>query len=322
MAEDRYAVLLMAYGGPDSLEDVEPYLLDVRGGRKTPQELVDEIRHHYELIGGKSPLLEWTTAQASALSDRLENEPEEFGVYVGMRHWHPYIRDVVKEIVDDGYTTIVALPLAPHYSSMSIGAYYRKLAEALEEFEADVRVVEVDRWHAHPRFIDAIVERLQVALQKFSDAELRELKVLFSAHSLPVSIRDSGDPYESYLHETAEKAAAQTTARSLARDGKLDWSVCYQSAGARGVPWLGPQVEAYIPELAHQGVRSILVAPIGFVTDHVEVLYDIDIEAREAARKAGVHLERTESMNTSPTFIDMLATVIRERIGAVRGSAE
>jgi ferrochelatase len=218
----------------------------------------------------------------------------------------------VKDILADGFDTIVALPLAPHYSTMSIGAYYRKLSEALEAAGSDAEVVEVDRWHAHPLFIDAIVERLEEAMQKFSEAERRELKVLFSAHSLPVSIREKGDPYESYLHETAQLAAE--------RIGGIDWSVCYQSAGARSVPWLGPQVEAYIPELAEQGVRSVLVAPIGFVTDHVEVLYDIDIEASEAARDSGVHLERTESMNTLPTFIDMLATVIRERIAVARAA--
>ena len=302
---ENYAVLLLAYGGPSALSDVEPYLLDIRGGRPTSRELVEEVRERYRRIGGKSPLLERTREQAEALSRRLSRDTDGARVYVGMRHWHPYIAEAVNEIVSDGYRTIVALCLAPHYSQMSIGAYYDKLDAAVEAAGVPLRVQRVESWHLHPLFVDAVVERIREALGRFSPEERDGLHVFFTAHSLPVSIRDSGDPYETHIEDTARAVAD--------RVGGLDWSICYQSAGARGVPWIGPHLEEEIVRRAEAGTRSLLVAPIGFVSDHVEILYDIDIEARSLAERHGVHLERTESMNASPTFIDALAAIVLSR---------
>lgn len=308
----RYAVLLLAYGGPDSLSDVEPYLLDIRGGRPTPPELVEEIRERYRRIGGRSPLLERTREQAEALCRRLSRDTDDVGVYVGMRHWHPYISETVDRIVSDGYRTVVSLCLAPHYSRMSIGAYYEKLDTAVEAGGASLQILRVQSWHLHPLFIDALSDRIRAAMRRFAPEELSGLHVLFTAHSLPASIRDAGDPYEAHIQESARAAAD--------RVGGLDWSVCFQSAGAHRGPWIGPHLEDEIPRRARLGVRSLLVVPVGFVSDHVEILYDIDIEAREIAHEHGVCLERTESMNAHPGFIEALAAIVKSRMESAGGS--
>ncbi len=298
----RYAVLMMAYGGPNSLEEIEPYLLDVRGGRPTPHELVEEIRERYAMIGGRSPLLRITRAQAHALEERLNAAGKaEYRTYVGMRHWFPYIREAVAQIVEDGLREVVALCMAPHYSRMSIGAYFRKVQEALG---ADLDVHFVQSWHDHPLFIEAIAEKVRAALERFP-AEVRDkVKIVFTAHSLPASIVEQGDPYDAQLRETARLAAARLELPAET------WQFCYQSAAAGSTKWLGPPIEDVVVELAEAGHKHILVAPIGFVADHVEVLYDIDIACRQLAEARGAHLERTESQNASPTFIAALADVV------------
>jgi protoporphyrin/coproporphyrin ferrochelatase len=312
----EWAVLMMAYGGPNSLEDVEPYLLDVRGGRATPHELVEEVRERYALIGGRSPLLEITRAQAAALEAQLNAQAavgDHYKVYVGMRHWDPYIREAVEEIIRDGHRRIVALCMAPYYSKMSIGAYAEKLRLALEEQQAkdeslgelDVRMVQA--WYSHPRYIQSLAEKVQAGLDTFSPAERENVRVLFTAHSLPVAVVNQGDPYADHFQQTACLVAE---AAGLA-EGR--WQTGYQSAGASSVPWLGPSMEDILPEMARAGIRSVLMAPIGFVSDHVEILYDVDILAQEIAQREGIHLERTESVNTSPAFIQALAEIVEQK---------
>ena len=297
---------MMAYGGPSSLDDIEPYLLDIRGGRPTSRELIEEIRERYAQIGGRSPLLDITRAQAGALEERLNAVPDgaEYRVYVGMRHWVPFIREAVGQIAAEGIRDVVALCMAPHYSRMSIGAYFRKVREAQEALGVPLDVTFVESWHTHPLYIAAIAEKVQAALQRFPEEVRDQAKIVFTAHSLPVSIIEQGDPYDAQLRETAALAAARLELPAG------QWQFCYQSAAAGATQWLGPPVEEVIVELIEAGHTQILVAPIGFVADHVEVLYDIDIACRQIAEARGARLVRTESQNASPTFIAALADVV------------
>lgn len=300
-------ILLMAYGGPDSLDDVEPYLLDIRGGRPTPPELVEEIKERYALIGGRSPLLEITRQQAEALETHLNREGEaRYRAYVGMRHWQPRIKEAVAHMAGDGIERAVALVMAPHYSRMSTGAYFERLDEAIRELGVNITVTRVESWHDHPHLIAALTEKASQALARLTgDGANTWPMVIFTAHSLPTRILDWGDPYDDQLRETATLLARQL---NLPADR---WLFCYQSAGRSSEPWLGPQIEEVIVELATAGEKHLLVVPIGFVCDHVEVLYDIDIESRQLAAAHGARLERSESLNVSPAFIAALADLVK-----------
>jgi ferrochelatase len=297
VSPDTIGVLLLAYGGPDSLADVESYLLDIRGGRPTSPELVEEIKERYAQIGGKSPLLEITWRQAAALETALG---KGFKAYVGMRHWTPRIAEAVARMKTDGVTRAVALVAAPHFSGMSIGAYYRKLDEAPSEID----FIRIEDYHDEPGFIDALAAHTRDALTRFPDGE--KVKVLFTAHSLPARILEQGDPYVDQLRRTAQLVADKLTLS--------DWDFCYQSAARTPEPWLGPELEEVIPQVAEQGFANLLVVPIGFVSDHVEVLFDIDIEARESAALHGLRLERADSLNDDPLFAEALASVVRRAV--------
>lgn len=308
-----WAVLLMAYGGPDSLDDIRPYLLDVRGGRETPEALVEEIRERYALIGGKSPLLEITNAQARALEEELNRGSggDTYRAFVGMRHWTPYIRETVAEIARAGLRNVVAICMAPYYSKMSIGAYQQKLNEALAEHPGDPgewNVRMVGAWNDHPLFITSVAEKVRAGLEHFAPADRADVHVIFTAHSLPVAIMQQGDPYAKQFEQTVELVAAASGLQNGA------WHTAYQSAGAAATKWLGPTLDETVEKLAEAGTRKILVAPIGFVADHVEILFDIDIETKEEAEKLGVHLERTISPNDSPSFIRALAAIVQEKV--------
>ncbi len=302
------AVLLLAYGGPDKLEDVPAYLLDIRGGRETPQELVDEISHRYAAIGGYSPLLAITRSVASQLQTQLG-----IPVYAGMRHWHPYIKDVVAEMAAGGVDRIVAVCMAPHYSSLSIGAYRKKLDEALsalknEDGPADIELVFVESWHTQPQYLDGVAANVAATLQRFSAEERDDVLVVFSAHSLPEFILQRGEPYDRQLRETAALLAERLHLRA----GR--WIFSYQSAAKTGVPWLGPQIEDLVADLAAQGERNLLIAPIGFIADHVEVLYDIDVGVQEIARAAGVRVERPPMLNDSRAMVATLAAIVEQAL--------
>ena len=300
-------VLLMAYGGPDSLEDVEAYLLDIRGGRPTSPELVAEIKERYALIGGRSPLLDITRRQAKTLEANLNRAGEvRFRTYVGMRHWQPRIREAVAQMAGDGIEQAVALVMAPHYSRMSVGAYFKRLDEAVQDLGVNITFGRIESWHDHPGLIAALSEKARDALALFDgDGGGAAPKVIFSAHSLPSRIQEWGDPYDDQLHETAALVAEQL---ELPADR---WLFCYQSAGRSAEPWLGPHIEDVIVELGQTGERRLLVVPIGFMCDHVEILYDIDIEGRQLAQAHSARLERSESLNASPTFIAALADLVR-----------
>jgi ferrochelatase len=289
------AVLLMAYGGPGSLDEVEPYLRDVRGGRPMTPAFTAEIRARYAAIGGRSPIRELTEGQARALGRTLG---PRWPVYVGMRHWHPFVRETVDRIVADGHSRVVAMVLAPHYSAMSVGAYERKLVEAAE---GRLEIELVRRWGDHPQFLEAVAGRVRRALQRFPVGGA--VQVVFTAHSLPERIVAAGDPYPDELRASAV-AVAQLV-------GLGEWRFAYQSAGATAEPWLGPETGAVMTELAARGHRDVLIVPIGFVCDHVEVLYDVDVALRALATRLGVRLERTESLNDDPLLVAALERIVR-----------
>lgn len=295
MTAKQIAVLVMAYGGPGNLSEVEPYLMDVRGGRATRPQLVEEIRARYARIGGRSPILELTRAQARGIGQALGGG---FATYVGMRHWHPYIREAVEAIVAAGHARVVGVVMAPHYSSMSVGAYEKKMLEAAQS-RLDTALVR--SWWQHPRFQDAVAERVTQALQRFPKPAA--VQVIFTAHSLPERIVAAGDPYPDELKASAAEVAARLRLP--------EWHFAYQSAGATSEPWLGPDAADVITELAKSGHESVLLVPIGFVCDHVEILYDIDVEYQGLAKRLGIQLERIKSLNDDPGLVNAVADVVR-----------
>lgn len=295
--------LMMAYGGPDKIGDVSDYLRDVRNYRPTSDELIHEIAERYEQIGGRSPILELTQAQASALETKLNEDPEgsRWRVDVGMRHWHPFIKDVLAELEGEGVTQVVGLVMAPHYSRMSIGAYYKRVEAA----GSPIEVVPIERWHLLPGYLDALADRVQDALQKFPEAVRKDVPVIFSAHSLPEKILEWDDPYPRELQETVAAVAERISPRP--------YTFSYQSAAMTPDPWLGPDVAETVERYAAEGKKHVLVAPVGFVTEHVEILYDIDVDFMHQAEKLGVQLERIEMLNDHPLMIAALADLVRAR---------
>ncbi|MFQ5744272.1 MAG: ferrochelatase [Acidobacteriota bacterium] len=303
-------VLLMAYGAVSREEDLEAYFTDIRGGRTPTPEAVEELRQRYRRIGGRSPLAEITRAQARALEEKLNEGPGSFRVFVGMRHWHPFIRETVREeIAASAVEPLVALVLAPHYSKMSIGAYFQRLDEACRQLERPPTVLPVRDYHDDPGFIAAVTETVQRQLQTFgeeADDARQRVKVLFSAHSLPARAVEEGDPYRDQLLASARLVAGAC--------GGLDWEFAFQSASSTGVPWLGPDILEVLGQLADQGYRNVLVVPVGFICDHLEILYDIDVECQETAARLDLNLRRTEMLNDRPSFIDALAGIVRGRL--------
>lgn len=293
-------LLVMAYGGPDNLDEVEPYLMDVRGYRPTSTEIIHEVRERYREIGGRSPLLDQTREQADALVTALNRNGQNFKAFVGMRHWHPYIKDALAEMQAQGIERAVGLVMAPQYSRMSIEAYYKKIDEA----ESTVDIAPIKDWHLLPGYIDALVSRVRAALERFP-AELRsEVRVIFSAHSLPERILEWNDPYPEQLRETVDAVMQQL--------GDQPHEFAFQSAAISNEPWLGPDVSVLIERYAAQGHKNIISCPIGFVCEHVEVLYDVDIVYQNLAKSLGVRLERIEMVHTSPQMISGLAHLIRQ----------
>lgn len=300
------AVLLMAYGTPDTLDQVEPYFTHIRGGRQPSSEAVAGLRRRYELVGGRTPLLEITQRTARALETVLNGAGDSGApprpVYVGMKHWHPYVGDVMKQMQTDGIERITAITLAPHYSRISLGGYRRAMDEAQTALGSAFDVTFIERWHAQPEFIDMMAGLVRDGLQQFDQTERDSVLTVFSAHSLPVRIREWNDPYE---QELLESSAA--TARAV---GLSDWRFAWQSAGETGEPWIGPDILEYLETLYAEGVRNVLQVPIGFVSEHLEILWDIDHEAKEKARELGMTLHRTELPNDSPAMVRALAAVV------------
>jgi protoporphyrin/coproporphyrin ferrochelatase len=294
-------VLVMAYGGPDNLDEVEPYLLDVRGYRPTSPEIIHEVRERYREIGGRSPILEQTRAQADALESALNANGDEFKAFVGMRHWHPFIKDVLADLQGQGIERAVGVVMAPHYSRMSIGAYFKKVEEA----GSSIAFSRIEDWHLQPGYIHALASRVRDALERFPEEVRTDVPVIFTAHSLPEKILEWDDPYPMQLRGTVSAVMEQL--------GPQLHEFAYQSAAISDIPWLGPDAGQVMERLASQGSRHILICPIGFVCEHVEILYDIDIVYQNLAKSLGIHLERIEMLNTAPEMIHGLAQLICEK---------
>jgi ferrochelatase len=298
----RVAVFLMALGGPDSLDNVEPYLLDLRGGRATPPELVEEIRERYRATGGRSPVLDITRELAAKLEARRPVK-----VFVGLRHWHPFIAEAWAEVIAYAPERVVGICLAPQYSAMTVGKYVEKLADARTEVGGgELPLSTVRSWATHPGLVAALAERTCEALRRFPEGERRDVPVLFTAHSLPERILRDGDPYPDEVRATMEAVIARLPAGQ-----PTDFA--FQSQGRSPEPWLGPEVEPTLDRLAAGGVPGVVIAPIGFLSDHVETLYDIDIEFRARADKLGLRLERMAMLNASDALADTLAALVDEQ---------
>lgn len=303
MAKDsggKWGVLLLAHGAPDRLEDIPEFLLNVRGGRKLPDSAINEIVRRYGLIGG-SPLLCLTLLQAERLANRLGRS-----VYVGMRNWKPFISEAVQQIKVDGIERVVALCLAPQNSRTSIGLYRKYLFEEVERLAPDVQIDFIESWHDHPGLVEAFRERVAAALGRVQAIAGAPVPVVFTAHSVPEKTIQDGDPYEQQVRETAALVAQAL--------GLNECAVAFQSQGMTSEPWIGPTVESLIDQLGAQGQEYVLLAPVGFVCDHVEILYDIDVVFREYGRTRGVTVHRSESLNDSPLFIEALAAIVKERV--------
>jgi protoporphyrin/coproporphyrin ferrochelatase len=284
----KAAVILMAYGSPTTADDVPAYLADIREGRPVSDEAVDELTERYRRIGGRSPLDEITEAQRAGLERELG-----LPVFVGMKHWRPRIAEAVDAALAEGADTIVGLVLAPHYSRLSIAGYRERLEKALQR---RAELVFVESWHDHEPFIEALAERVRGF----------DGHVVFTAHSLPERILRDGDPYRDQLLETSRLVAE--------RAGIAAWSFAFQSASSTGEPWLGPDILEELDRLAANGVRRVLMCPVGFVSDHLEILWDLDVEARERAAELGLELDRIKSLNDDPAFLRALAALVRETL--------
>jgi ferrochelatase len=299
------AILLMAMGGPDRLENVEPYLKEVRGGRPTSPELVEEIRERYRMTGGRSPVLEVTREVAGLLEGRLNRlGGAPYRVYVGLRHWHPFIKETFAELLQDRPEQVIAICMAPQYSSLSIGAYIQTVEEARSLLGADCPVSYVRSWHRHPRLIAAIAQNVEAGLRAFPVERRGTVPIVFTAHSLPERILEMKDPYVDEVCGTMEAVCARVN-QPIAR-------LAYQSQGRTGEKWLRPSVETVVEELSAEGHRDVLVAPIGFLCDHVEVLFDLDIELKQVAASQGIRLERIPMLNASPALVDTLVSVVQD----------
>jgi ferrochelatase len=277
----------MAYGSPSAPEDIPAYFADIRGGRPASPEAVEELAERYRRIGGGSPLNEITERQRAALELELG-----LPVYVGMKHWTPRIAEAAERALAAGAERVVGLVLAPHFSHMSVGGYKRQLEEALA---GRAELVFISSYHAFEPFIELLADRVAGT----------EGHVVFTAHSLPERILADGDPYRKQLLETSRLVAKKA--------GVESWSFAFQSESPTGEPWLGPDILHELERLHAEGVRKVLVAPIGFVADHLEIHWDIDVEAREKAAELGLELDRTESLNDDPAFIRVLASVVKQQ---------
>ncbi|HEV2907193.1 MAG TPA: ferrochelatase [Actinomycetota bacterium] len=305
---ERVGLLVMAYGTPSGPDDVERYYTDIRGGRPPSPDSLAELKERYAAIGNTFPLARITRDQGEALVSELNRDGSgpEFVLYFGMKHSPPFVPDSVAQMAEEGIDEAIGLVLAPHYSRMSIGSYIERVEKSLPPSGPSFTFVE--SWHEHPEFVALLMERVRAARSKLTDAQRSNDLLVFTAHSLPTKILEWNDPYPIQLAETAE---------SVSRGLGLDrFTTGWQSAGRTPEPWLGPSLGEVIEQAANVGRTAVVVCPCGFVADHLEILYDIDIEAQEIARREGIPLMRTESMNADPSFIQALASVVRNHLKA------
>ena len=303
--ESPTGVFLMAHGAPESVDDIPEYLRNIRGGTESTSETIQIIRDRYEQIGGKSPLRKITEELCVRLESFLNQQGGQFKVYCGMRNWSPYICDEVKRMKEDGIKRVVAICLAPQFSTWSTRLYFNVFKESLKSCgieDLDVRYI--GSWADHPLLIDAFEEKYQAALAKLEPKA--SVYTIFTAHSIPAESIELGDPYGEEFDKTVKKL--------VERIQPNNWFKAYQSQGMIPVPWLGPTVESVLDKIARQGSKTVLMVPVGFVCDHVEILFDIDIEFSEYAKERKLNLYRTESLNLSPTFVETLASVTWENL--------
>jgi len=293
------AILLMSYGSPEREGEIEAYYTHIRRGRPpTPEQLAD-LQRRYDAIGGLSPLAERTRSQAAGVQAALDAiDPTEFQVFTASKHAEPYLEDGARTVAATGITELVAMVLAPHYSALSVGEYLERVEETTAGL--GITVHPVRSWHLEPGLVELLASRLEDAMAS-TGVPAEETLVLVTAHSLPRRVVDMGDPYPDQLRETAE---AVTTAA-----GVTGWKVGWQSAGRTPEPWLGPDVLESIETAAAEGARAVVVCPAGFTSDHLEVLYDLDIEARAKAEGLGLAFARTASLNDDPAFCRTVAEV-------------
>ncbi|MCY0870226.1 MAG: ferrochelatase [Firmicutes bacterium] len=315
--EEEIGLLVMAYGTPASLDEVRPYYTHIRRGSPPSPEQLQDLLRRYEAIGGCSPLNDITMAQARLLHERLQALRDagapvpRLRLFVGMKHCRPFIANAVQQIADAGLKQFVGVVLAPHYASMSVAVYQREAREAAQRTGLAAHLV--DAWHTEPAFIEGLVRRVKKARRALQDANGQRMMVLFTAHSLPERIVAAGDPYPQQLLETAESVACGA--------GVETWQFAWQSAGRTAEKWLGPDILDVLRDLASQGYDAVLVCPVGFVSDHLEVLYDVDIEAQAVARECGLRLARTESFNTDDALVEALASAVQKQLASVGSAA-
>jgi ferrochelatase len=299
------ALLLLAFGGPHSLAEVEPFLTRLFRGRRPSKEVLERVKERYRLIGGASPLLKITGEQAKKLEKRLSEKGHSFKSYVGMRYGRPFIEETMKKILHDGITEVVAIPMAPFQSRESTGAYIEEVKRVQKNIGEELKVSFVVGWNLNPLYLEAIREKVREGLMGFTPEERKRVHLLFTAHSLPKSIVEK-DPYAREIEESIQGVADGLEHRA--------WRMAYQSKGGGTEEWVGPDVESVLTNLSGEGVQKVLVVPIGFVSDHIEILYDIDIVYREKAKSLGMKLKRTTSLNFSEKFIEALSAIVEEHM--------
>jgi len=297
------SVLLIAFGGPERPEDIRPFLQIVAAGRPIPPDRLEEVAHHYEQIGGRSPLNALTRAQAERLAAALAGQGRALPVWVGMRNWHPFLHEALADMADRGRRRAIGLILSSLQAETSWARYVDDVAAAREKVGPGApEIVFAAPWSDHPRFTEAMVDRARQALEQVAPDRRAAARLIFTAHSVPVAMA-AGSPYAAELEAVAR--------RVVGRLGSRPWAIAYQSrSGSPREPWLEPDVGAVIRTLARDGARDVVVVPVGFVCDHVEVLYDLDVEARAVADAAGVGFHRALAANDHPVFIAMLADLV------------
>jgi protoporphyrin/coproporphyrin ferrochelatase len=314
MTKKIMGLLVMAYGTPDRLEDLESYYTHIRRGRKPSAEMVDELRGRYEAIGGISPLAKITLEQAEKLEEHLNavQKDIEFKMYLGLKHIKPFIEDAVQKMHDDGIEEAVSIVLAPHFSTFSIKSYNERAKEEAEKL-GGLTIHSVESWYDQPKFIDYWVGKVREVYREMPEEERKNAVLIVSAHSLPEKILQLGDPYPDQLRETADLITRKA--------GIQNYAIGWQSAGNTPEPWLGPDVQDLTRELFnnHQ-YKAFVYTPVGFVSDHLEVLYDNDIECRIVTEEVGASYYRPEMPNANPGFIDAMGTVILELLSALKAS--
>ncbi|MGQ0539777.1 MAG: ferrochelatase [Gemmatimonadaceae bacterium] len=296
------AILLLAYGTPQSADEVEPYFTHIRGGRSPTREAVEHLKERYALVGGRTPLLDVSLALGRRLEETLNARGGNYEVFVAMKHWHPFIADVVQRIAERDILRVIVIVLAPHFSRVSIGGYKSAVRAAVTRLPIAPAVTFIDSWGTHPAFVRVFADLVRDGVAELGPSDTECMAALFSAHSLPLRIREWNDPYEAQL---AVSCAAVAAGAKLSH-----WRFAWQSAGNTGEPWLGPDIVEYLETLSAEGIRRVLSVPIGFLCDHLEVLYDIDIAARRRATELGMQLHRIAMPNALPPLVHAIATLV------------